>query len=167
MATYTPAALHIQLSMPSSVSYEKNLCLATMFTLFFPLPSESGRPCYEWVALDWIIILKNEPASKCICTGTTLAKAVYLDNCNGFAGEPSTSSVWLHCCHPSAMTKFYLTSGGSRILRRGVRIIRCAKSGKNFYLTTPTFSETTPIKSPVYLVRVRPCARTKSKLAVL
>ena len=46
-------------------------------------------------------------------------------------------------------------SGGSRILKRVVRVIRCAKSGKNFCLTTPTFSETTPIKSPVYLVRVR------------
>ena len=45
-------------------------------------------------------------------------------------------------------------SGGSRILKRGVRIIRCTKSGKNFCLTIPTFSETMPIKSPVYLVRV-------------
>ena len=39
------------------------------------------------------------------------------------------------------------TSGGSRILKRGVHIIWCAKSGKFFCLTTPTF--------PVYLVRVR------------
>jgi len=56
------------------------------------------------------------------------------------------------------------TSGGSRILSRGVRIIRCAKREKRFCSTTPNFSETTPIKSPVYLVA---CARTKRKLAVL
>ena len=36
-------------------------------------------------------------------------------------------------------------SGGSRILKRGVRIIRCAKTGKKFCLTTPTFSETMPV----------------------
>ena len=38
-------------------------------------------------------------------------------------------------------------SGGSRILKRGVRINRCVKSGKKFCLTTPTFSETTIMTS--------------------
>ena len=51
--------------------------------------------------------------------------------------------------------KHIQASGGFRILKRGVHIIQYAKSGKNFCLTMPTFSETMPIKSPVYLVCVR------------
>ena len=57
-------------------------------------------------------------------------------------------------------------SGGFRILKRGVRIIWCAKSRKNFCLTMPTFSETMP--RPLNLQSISSaCARTKSKVAVL
>ena len=72
---------------------------------------------------------------------------------------PSTSST--HTCthththtHTHIHTQTHAYSGGTRILKRGVRNILRAKSGKNFCLTMPSFSETKPIKSPVYLVHV-------------
>ena len=80
-------------------------------------------------------------------------------------------------------------SGGSRILKRGVRIIRCAKSGKNFKPGPPVtlllnywVRVECTLKRKIFAwprplsVKLRPlnlqsissaCARTKSKLAVL
>ena len=73
---------------------------------------------------------------------------------------------WVICDHivlfHTTATVWY--SGGSRILKRVVRIIRCMKSGKIFAWPCPLLVKLRPLNLQSILSA---CARTKSKLAVL